>query len=55
MKTKWLRHPEYPALRVLVCRSWLGWIFKNKEYATRAEVEYYLTWCAANRKWAYVS
>lgn len=52
---RWLRHPEYPDLKILVCRSRLGWFIKDKNYATAKEVAYYFDWCAAIKKDPYVS
>lgn len=49
MKSKWLRHPEYPDWKILVYRSWLGWFLKNPHVAYEDEVAFYLEWCAALR------
>lgn len=53
-KTKWLKHPEYPEFPILVCRSKWGWFFKNRTFATDAEVEFYNEYCLANKKYPYV-
>jgi hypothetical protein len=48
MRSRWLLHPTIPEVQVLVHRSFLGWVFKSRKYATRKEVEIYRLYRLAN-------
>lgn len=49
MRGEWLFHPDSPGLRVYVVRSWLGWLIKDPQFATHAEVKKHTLFIRAAR------
>lgn len=37
LRTEELWHPESPGMKIWVSRTWLGWLFKPKDFATLSE------------------
>jgi len=50
-KAEWLWHPESPGQRVLVVRSFLGRLFKPRDFATLSEASVYHEYVRAQRGW----